>query len=148
MMSRPVSVNTKYSVARQSALGRAWGEIRSEMTLSNYDKQVVCCRGEAAGPITDVAFQMMRRGLQRQSSRWSFGRAEAHASRGHPMSNRPSEPRIGCTAELLQGGHSKTANHAPTFGHGVAEKPWGKANFLCATRRRRQRCCAYAYEYW
>ena len=84
MISRPVSVNTKYSVARQSALGRAWGEIRSEMTLSNYDKQVVCCRGEAAGPITDVAFQMMRRGLQRQSSRWSFGRAEAHASRGHP----------------------------------------------------------------
>lgn len=129
MISRPVSVNTKYSVARQSALGRAWREIRPEMTLSNYDKEVVCCRGEAAGPIADVAFQTMRRGLQRQSSRWSYGRAETHARPGHQMSNRPSEPRIGCTAGLLQGGHGQTANNAPAFGHGVAEKPWGRPIF-------------------
>lgn len=126
MISRPVSVNTKYSVARQSALGRAWREIRPEMTLSNYDKEVVCCRGEAAGPIADVAFQMMRRGLQRQSSRWSRGRAETHASPGHQMSNRPSEPRMRRTAKLLQGGRACLATHILPFGHGVAEKPWGR----------------------
>jgi hypothetical protein len=42
------------------------------MTLKNYDKEVLSCRGHAAGPIAAVLILMMRRGLQRQSSRWSF----------------------------------------------------------------------------
>jgi hypothetical protein len=42
------------------------------MTLLNYDKEALSCRGEAAGPIAAGLIQMMRRGLQRQSSRWSF----------------------------------------------------------------------------
>ena len=126
LISRPTSVDTTSSVARPSALGRAWGEIRPEMTLSNYDRQVVGCRGEAAGPMAAAAFQMMRRGLQRQSSRWSRGRAETHASPGHQMSNRPSEPRMRRTAKLLQGGRACLATNILPFGHGVAEKPWGR----------------------
>jgi hypothetical protein len=124
--SRPTSVDTMSSVARPSALGRAWGAIRPEMTLSNYARQVVCCRDEAAGPMAEGAFQTMRRGLQRQSSRWSCGRAEAHAS---PCRTDLRRPRMGCTAELLQGGHGTAANSLPAFGHGVAEKPWGRPIF-------------------
>jgi hypothetical protein len=118
-----------------SATSPPWVEIRPEMTLINYDRQVVGCRGEAAGPMAAGAFQMMRRGLQRQSSRWSFGRAETHACPGHQMSTRPSEPRMRCTAKLLQGGRATLATHMLPFGHGVAEKPWGRPIFQAIRRR-------------
>lgn len=72
------------------------------MTLWNYDNEVMSCRGEAAGPMARRLIQKIRAWACSGSlAIVEFGAAEAHARRGHQMSNRRSEARIGCTAEPL-----------------------------------------------
>jgi hypothetical protein len=94
------------------------------MTLNNYDNEVLSCRGEAAGPITAGLGQVMRRG-------WSFESGSTCKS----LSNRPSETGIWCTAEGFPDRPQLPAYAILAYSNGVAEKPWGKAIFPCATRR-------------
>lgn len=79
------------------------------MTLEYYDNAATPRRGAAAAPIAGQPFPMMRRGLQRQSARWSLGeRKHMHAAailscqEAKPDLGMLSRPNCALTAPPLQ----------------------------------------------
>ncbi|RMZ67162.1 hypothetical protein GMOD_00001047 [Pyrenophora seminiperda CCB06] len=122
------------------------------MTLWNYDKEAGCCREEAAGPIDGLPIQMMRAwacsgNLARREGRG----AEATARPGHRSCTCQTDlrrPGLDPRPEPLQGGRRLLTNCHPGHCHGVAEKPWGNANFPHPTRSKGHRWSACVYEHW